>query len=181
MFGDDWIGSLSANDIALIKEHGPRGPERLGPVARCPSVKTRNALDKALGRELRLRAQRASVFDLIRSSLSFIGRHSLDPLGKEFCDVAELDKMLAQERAAQMSAPANDSKNGSGRGPGAPPIKTAAAAAAMIAEIERGRMTLEQLLTMTEKAVEERFNVKRAVAISARKKAVANCRAAARN
>jgi hypothetical protein len=98
IFGDDWIGDLSASEENLIKEFGPQieiSPDQIfsvGSVKYCPNA-SRNQLDRALGRYLRRHAQ-------WREAELWLKRH---PERRSLSDRAEIEAMLDELRPAPTS------------------------------------------------------------------------------
>jgi hypothetical protein len=157
LFGDDWIGKLTQNEIALVRTHGPRrGRGADGSIAPCPP-KHRPALDRALGRELRANAQRGTVVDWLHDH-GFIRVTSL------VCDAVALSRALGRLRSAKGGA-----ANGKGPGPGRPADKTLAAVAKMLAVLKDKRLAFSVFRDMSDKEICEVFDIGRAVARSARK------------
>jgi hypothetical protein len=160
LYGDDWIGDLTQNEITLLKAHGPRRERGAdGSIAPCPQ-KHRPALDRALGRELRANAQRGTVVDWLHDH-GFIRVTSL------VCDAVALSRALGRLRSAKGGA-----ANGKGPGPGRPADKTLAAVAKMLAAIKDKRPAFSVFCDMSDKEISGMFSVGRSVARSARKLAV---------
>ena len=74
IFGDDWIEELTASEDKLIRDYGPKIEPlipaqafRIGSVGPCPSA-SRERLDRAIGRYLRMNAQRIAAAEWLMRS-----------------------------------------------------------------------------------------------------------------
>jgi hypothetical protein len=160
LFGDDWIGDLTQKEIALIKAHGPqRGKGADGSIETCPQ-KYRRALDRALGRELRSKAQCGTVFDWLQE-------HGFVTSTSRSCDAVALSRALERRRVMQTATAA-----GKGRGQGRRADKTPAAVDKILSALGRS-LAFSKFCEMTDVEIRQRFDLSsRAVARSARKQII---------
>jgi hypothetical protein len=172
LFGTDWIGRLNDAEMHLLKRYGPQSHETTKGGPRCyefpltvkPCPPTIGAkLDRAMGREVRMNAQRAFVLHWLFSK-SLIS-------GNATCSKAELVHALGNQRA-QRPGQKTKNKDGGNR-QGRPPILIESVAHMMLSHLRSGKLTRESLQGMTGKELEAIFDASRNTCFKARKIALA--------
>jgi hypothetical protein len=88
IFGDDWIKELLPVDDKLIQDYGPKIEPliseqafRVGSVGHCPPA-YRTRLDRAIGRYLRMNAQRITAYEWLKRNTpaAYFGSYDRDAL-----------------------------------------------------------------------------------------------------
>lgn len=170
LFGTDWIGRLKGAEIDLLGRYGPQshapttkgGPRRYDfplTVKPCPPA-IGAKLDRAMGREVRMNAQRAFVLDWLFSKGLISGNAT--------CSEAELMQALASQRA-ERKAKNEDGGNRWGR----PPILIERVVCTMLSGLQSSEITRESLQGMSGKKLEAIYGASRNTCVQARKIALA--------
>lgn len=140
IFGPDWIDRLKPRDAAILEKFGPKPfgqpKQSIGPCPRQWQVK----LDRAIGRDVRLVVQRATVLDWI-----FSARVMTSP---NHCDPAAIDRALSRYRPTKA-------------GVGAPPRVRHRVITSMLHDIHTGKMTLDSLEGLKEEALADMYGASR--------------------
>jgi hypothetical protein len=113
LYGVDWIGSLAEAEAEILARYGPQPygkPEQS--IDRCPPHVARR-LDRVIGRDIRMRAQRATVVEWLlrgrvmtsregydRAALDRALRKSALPLPKQGRPAIERDRIMQKILAA---------------------------------------------------------------------------------
>jgi len=167
LFVDDWIGSLSSRDLALLERQGPqRGAEPNEQVIEpCPSPH-RVDLDRALGRFHRAGAQRSRVLEWL-----YQGKIIIDSRGTLAIDDSKLAAALAAVPASGLQQVAQAAETARGRG--RPPDLMLSIAAKMKVMLDSGSVTKSELLAMKQEQMVDQFGGARKTCVDARELAVA--------
>ncbi len=166
LFGDDWLGTLSKREHALLEQHGPHrgaGPnEQL--IAPCPPH-SRNDLDRALGRYHRAGAQRSTVLDWLFQNQVIFDNHG------ELCiNGATLAAALAAVPAGGLMQQAPDE---TARARGRPLDLRKELAAKMKALLDSGSVTKSEMKRWKPDWMAKHFGHARKTCVDARKLALA--------
>jgi hypothetical protein len=152
-FGADWIDRLKPNDAKILAKFGPKpfgGPRQS--IKPCPP-RWRTKLDHALGRDMRLVIQRATVLDWIFSA------HVMTTINH--CDQTALQRALGRYRPATV---------------GAPPRVRYRLIARMLEDIHSGKTTAVKLEMLKQEALKEAYGASRKACKAARADALAEAR-----
>jgi hypothetical protein len=152
-FGSDWIDRLKPSDAKILAKFGPKpfGQPRQS-IKPCPPA-SRAKLDRALGRDMRLVIQRATVLDWIFSArVMTTASH---------CDQATLQRALGRYRPATV---------------GAPPRVRYRLITQMLDDIRSGKTTAGKLEMLKEEALAEEYGASRKACKAARDDALAEAR-----
>jgi hypothetical protein len=147
LFGADWIDRLKPSQAEILAKFGPkpygRPKQSIGP---CPRD-LQDKLDQAIGRDVRLVVQRATVLDWIFSARVMTTLNH--------CDQAALDRTLARYRPAKA-------------GKGAPPRVRYQLITRMLEDIRSGKRTADELEALKQEAMAEEYGASRRACKAAR-------------
>jgi hypothetical protein len=160
-FGNDWIGQLTADELAVLKNYGPKTDEKSGRriIRPCPSEIARK-LDLALGRCERLRAQWDTAADeLLKRGPPF---HFGTCNQRSFEEA--VSKLDADDAPVQMPRP------------GRPGMLQKRVEQEMREDLKTGRLSFDDLRKLRGKDLVNRYHCGRTTARDARTAVIANSR-----
>lgn len=152
LFGSDWIDRLNAKETLALEKYGPkpRGQQQQS-IAVCPRAE-RVALDRTIGRDMRLGIQRATVLDWIYAARVMMDRN--------YCDRFLLDRKLATAKLDENPV-------------GAPPVVRQRVIRQMLDDVRSGRISLAKLKALKQDVMKLDYGASRKVCNQARKDAIA--------
>jgi hypothetical protein len=152
-FGTDWIDRLKPSDCEILAKYGPKpfGQPRQT-IKRCPR-EWQTKLDRAMGRDMRLVIQRATVLDWIFSARVMTTPHH--------CDQTTLQRVLGRYRPSKVGAPTRVRYRLVTR---------------MLADIHSGKTTAAKLEVLKEEALAAAYGASRNACRPARTEALAEAR-----
>lgn len=152
-FGSDWIDRLKPSDCEILAKFGPKpfgGPRQS--IKPCPR-RWQAKLDRAIGRDMRLVIQRATVLDWIFSARVMTTLNH--------CDQTALQRALGRYRPATV---------------GAPPRVRYQLITRMLEDIRSGKTTAVKLEMLKEEALAEAYGASRKACKAARADALAEAK-----